>query len=459
LPSARPATNTGAWPESRLPSPAAQGGQLPLWAAARASAGDPVCTPARRARPRRGRISSPSLGSKLGFWCLVLLVGLVPGYAAWSLLLMAPATAGSGPQGRDGMRATLHKPPTLEDFWHGQAVWQLDSQDVGLPVGESDTLVGPDGLLWSYLHASFPTAGIRDRWGAPVPFPGCITLWKSADGGRQFKITQPACLIDCLGHPCDSVRDHVDQQQYPRVARDASGRFLMVYEWRGWNFLRTSVDGLHWSAAAHVGSTRQWNRPYAACRAAEAIGPHPFIAAADDYDCSIGGPPGLLVDGETLYVFVGLGKNPGRMGCYEGRAQEGAAGLRRCQTEVLFEGARAYGPREVVGAAANLYFDFRTISSADVVQVGERYYMAYEGVRGPSKATSGDDQFNLGFARSSGSAVDGPWEKYPGNPVLMDVPGNVGVGHADLLVLGGTTYLYTVTSATTRGRYVLAWRE
>jgi hypothetical protein len=41
----------------------------------------------------------------------------------------------------------------------------------------------------------------------------------------------------------------------------------------------------------------------------------------------------------------------------------------------------------------------------------------------------------------------------------MDVPGNVGVGHADLLVLGGTTYLYTVTSATTRGRYVLAWRE
>ena len=47
---------------------------------------------------------------------------------------------------------------------------------------------------------------------------------------------------------------------------------------------------------------------------------------------------------------------------------------------------------------------------------------------------------------------------FGGNPVLGDVPGNVGLGHADLLVLDGVTYLYTATSDRTRGRYVLVWR-
>jgi hypothetical protein len=372
---------------------------------------------------------------------------------------MASSSASSAPHARDGAEPALHKPPTLDDFWEGQAVWRLDVPDVGLPVGESDTLIGPDGQLWSYLHASFGSAGIRDGWGTPVPFPGCVTLWKSADGGRRFTLTQPTCLTDCLARPCESVRDHIDQQQYPRVARDSSGRFVMVYEWRGWNFLRTSPDGLQWSPPTHVGATRQWNKSYAPCPAAEVIGRHPFVAPADDYDCSEGGPPGLYVDGDTLYVFVGLGKNPGHLGCYRGRMQEGAAGLHRCRTEMLFAGASTYGSQQAVGAAGNPYFDFRTISAADVLRVGERYYMAYEGVRGPSKLGSGDDQFNLGLARSRGLAVDGPWEKYSGNPVLMDVPGNIGVGHADLLVVGGTTYLYTATSPSTRGRYALVWRE
>jgi hypothetical protein len=40
----------------------------------------------------------------------------------------------------------------------------------------------------------------------------------------------------------------------------------------------------------------------------------------------------------------------------------------------------------------------------------------------------------------------------------MDLPGNVGVGHGDLLLIGDATYLYTATSATTRGRYVLVRR-
>ncbi len=97
------------------------------------------------------------------------------------------------------------------------------------------------------------------------------------------------------------------------------------------------------------------------------------------------------------------------------------------------------------------------MSSADVLRVGDRYYMTYEGVRGPGPGAPGDTQFNLGFARSAGPEIDGPWEKYGGNPVLGDVPGNVGVGHGDLIVLDGITYLYTATSPQTRGRYVLVW--
>jgi len=69
-----------------------------------------------------------------------------------------------------------------------------------------------------------------------------------------------------------------------------------------------------------------------------------------------------------------------------------------------------------------------------------------------------DDQFGLGFARSTGSAIDGPWEKYPGNPVIADLPSNVGMGHADIVIVGPATYLYTATSPTTRGRYVLVQR-
>ena len=346
-------------------------------------------------------------------------------------------------------------PPTLDDFWDGLASWQLEVFDVGLPVGESDTLVGPDGQLWSYLHASSQSAGVVDQWGARVAFPGCTTLWKSADGGRRFHLPDPVCLLACRGKPCASATDHVDQQQYPRVVRDESGGFVMVYEWRGWTFLRTSPDGLKWSPPAHVPGTRQWDTWYAPCRASERVGPHPFVRR--DYQCSAGGPPGLYVEGATLYVFVGLGNNPGRMGCYAGPLPSGASGLRPCRTDPLFAGAGSYGPLNAKGAEANAYFDFRTVTSADVVKVGERYYMAYEGVRGPSQQGWGDNQFNLGFARSRGPSIDGPWDKYRGNPVLMDVPGNVGVGHADLLVLDGVTYLYTATSDTTRGRYVLAW--
>ena len=169
----------------------------------------------------------------------------------------------------------------------------------------------------------------------------------------------------------------------------------------------------------------------------------------------MGAPPGIYVEGGLLYVFVGLGRDPGHMGCTVGDKYAGAGALRKCASNPLFGAELGYGPVEALGAAANPYFEFRTISSADVVRVGDHYYMAYEGVRGPSNPTVVDDQFALGFVRSVGPAIDGPWEKYPGNPVIMDLANNWGIGHADVVIAGPATYLYTATSTTTRGRYVL----
>lgn len=347
---------------------------------------------------------------------------------------------------------------TLDDFWAGTAEWVLEAHDVGLPVGESDTVHRGGGEFWSYLHASHQSAGVVDTCGSPVPFPGCITLWKSRDGGMRFFLEDPVCLFTCSSCPCDPGRDHPGQQQYPRVFFDTD-RAYIVYEWGAGTYLRTSPDGLHWSAEAHVPGTGQWRSTMRACGEVESIGDHPNIYDEAEYgDCLVGAPPGLIIEGDFLYVFVGLGRNPGHMGCYVGDKSTGAGGLRKCTSNPLFGAEHGYGPLEARGADANPFFEFRTISSADVVKEGERYYMTYEGVRGPSHSAVVDDQFALGLARSTGPTVDGPWEKYPQNPIIMDVANNWGVGHADLLIVGPATYLYTATSQTTRGRYVLVRR-
>lgn len=375
--------------------------------------------------------------------------------ATWSAATAVPTSAAA----LSAPLATSRLPPTLADFWAGHAAWHLDVADAGLPIGESDTLIGPNGQLWSYLHASTDSRGIHDQWGAYVPFPGCVTLWQSGDRGKSFHLFDPHCLIACLGNPCADGPDDIDVQQYPRVARADSGAWVMVYEWRGQDYLRTSADGLNWAPSRHVPGTGLWPASAKPCTPYETVGPHPNVpAGADVSGCLVGGPPGLFVQGNEMWVFVGLGENPGHMGCYTGRVDDGAAGLTPCQANPLFAGASSYGPQGASGPAGNPYFDFSIVSAADVLRVGDRYYMTYEGVRGPGPGDAGDTQFNLGFARSTTGQIDGPWEKYPGNPVLGDVPGNVGLGHADMIVLDGMTYLYTATSGSTRGRYVLRWK-
>ncbi len=196
------------------------------------------------------------------------------------------------------------------------------------------------------------------------------------------------------------------------------------------------------------------------CNSVEHIGEHPNIRGEVD-DCLVGAPPGLYVEGDMLYVFVAAGSAPGHMRCYKGDRHGDLSQLQRCATDPLFSGASEYGPLDITaGPAINPYFDFRYVSSADVLKVGDHYYMSYEGVRGPDVLERGrDTQFGLGFARSVGPEIDGPWEKYPGNPVLGPVSDNFGIGHADLLVVDGQTIMYTATSLTTRGRYVLQWLE
>ena len=121
--------------------------------------------------------------------------------------------------------------PRLADFAKGQAEWVIDAPDVGLPMGESDTVVLPDGRVRSYLHASTDSGGIRDSKGRRVEFPGCTTAWDSKDGGKKFKVNG-VCLFD----------GHTEQQQYPRVAEADDGTMYMVYEWEAKTMLRVADD-------------------------------------------------------------------------------------------------------------------------------------------------------------------------------------------------------------------------
>ena len=76
--------------------------------------------------------------------------------------------------------------------------------------------------------------------------------------------------------------------------------------------------------------------------------------------------------------------------------------------------------------------------------------MLYEGIRGPGPGDPGDTQFGLQLARSMTSAIDGPWERFAGNPILVDVPADIGIAHADTVVKQGRTYLYTSLDGITR---------
>jgi hypothetical protein len=312
------------------------------------------------------------------------------------------------------------------------------------------------GEFWSYLNASHQSAGVVDQCGNPVPFPGCVTLWISRDGGYHFYLERPVCLFPCSTCPC-GPGDHVDQQQYPRVIIH-QGQFIMAYEWGAGTFVRTSNNGVDWSGESQVPGTGIWYESSRLCSSeAESIGEHPNVQSALTFDCLAGAPPGIYAEGNQLYVFVGLGRAPSHMGCFVGDVRAPIGEMMPCTTTPLFSGAREYGPLDAIGADGDAYFDFRTISSADVVREGNHYYMAYEGTRGPSKKYLRDDQFALGFARSVGSAIDGPWELYPGNPAIESQGDNWGIGHADIIEVNGVVYLYTSTSPTTRGRYVLVY--
>jgi hypothetical protein len=184
------------------------------------------------------------------------------------------------------------------------------------------------------------------------------------------------------------------------------------------------------------------------------IGPHPSIPA--QYNCMAGGPPGILISGYRLFEFVGLGQDPGHLGCFWSWLSD-VHNFFPCSANPLLSGASTYGPLDALWAAADPYFDFRFITSADVLRDGDYYYLTYEGIRGPSSPAAGrDNQFALGFARSM--VVSGQWEKYAGNPALQGVIDNWGIGHADLIVLNGVTTMYTGVPGNTRGRYILIYK-
>jgi hypothetical protein len=348
-------------------------------------------------------------------------------------------------------------PPTLADFWHGRAEFIIAIADTGLPMGESETLLRPDGALWSYVHASDRSAGTIDQCGDPVDFPGCTVIYRSEDGGQSFSSdSPPVCQFACTQCPCQSTVDHIDQQQYPRVHITAEGVWLLVYEYQGRTVLRRSADGLNWSVPEHVANSGLWKKT-SGCRPEEWIGSHPFTPFGAE-ECLAGGPPGIFVEEETVYIFVGLGQNPGSLGCFHGRVSDHGDAFRPCEANPLFTGARTYGPADLTGREAHPFWDFRMLSSAEVIEVDGQYYLLFEGIRGPGPGDPGDTQFGLGLARTLDGEIDGRWEVYPLNPILVDLPGNIGLGHADLITYEGTTYLYTSLDGQVRSRLQLVWR-
>lgn len=346
--------------------------------------------------------------------------------------------------------------PTLADFWNGEAEFKRDIEDTGLPMGESETILMTNGELWSYVHASERSAGVVDKCGEPVPFPGCVVIYRSLDAGRSFVLDPPVCQIGCISCPCTSNEDHINQQQYPRVAYD--GRLLhLVYEFGAMSMARVARDGLNWSPAEQVPWTGIWVDEQRDCPDNARINAHPFVEP--HFDCLVGAPPGIFIHDSWIYIFVAMGQNPGAMGCYYGRVEELTQQMVVCKQNPLFIGVSEYGPLEEKGPHTNQFFTFRTISSAEVVQIENRFYMLFEGVRGPGPGDPGDTQFALGLARSRTAEIDGPWELYPHNPILVDLPGNIGLGHADLVVVDGQTLLYTSLDGRTRSRLQLVWNR
>lgn len=346
--------------------------------------------------------------------------------------------------------------PTLADFWERRATFVIDVTNTGLPMGESETVQLRNGELWSYVHANSGT-GVLDSCGAPAPFPGCVVVYRSQDRGRSFTLTEKRCLIPCKSCPCSETADHINQQQYPRIGFDPEhpdDGVWMVYEHGARVFLRRSRDGLTWSAARQLPGTGVQPRT-ASCIGASVVGAHPYTD--EGVGCLLGGPPGIYVEDKRVHVFVAQGQSPGNLACMVGSPKVQAERFKLCRANPIVSGASIYGDTQSKGPAQNAYFDFRTLSSAEVTRVGARYYAFYEGIRGPGARDHGDTQFGIGLARSAGAKIDGAWEKFSGNPILIDLPGNIGLGHTDVVVIDGRTYLYTSLDGWVRSRLALVW--
>jgi hypothetical protein len=380
----------------------------------------------------------------LSLWLAILALAN-PGWTAANVQQTLEVTSRPGENGH----------PTLLDLWDGRATFVSDIINTGLPMGESDTHVMRNGELWSYVHAN-SGAGVVDTCNVPATFPGCVVIYRSLDRGRSFQLYEKRCLIPCNSCPCNSAVDHSDQQQYPQVAFDSNGA-TMVYEYRARTFMRRSKDGLIWSAPRILPGTGVRSQSHRPCLPAERVGKHPY--ATDSADCLLGGPPGLFVEDGKINVFVGMGQNPGHMACFSGFSAWNAERFKLCRANPLFSGAAEYGDAGASGAAANPNFDYRTVSSAEVQKVGARYYLLYDGVRGPGPGAVGDNQFGIGLARSTTGVIDGRWERFANSPVVQNLPGNIGLGHTDLVVIDGKTYLYTSLEGVIRGRLALEWKR
>jgi hypothetical protein len=414
-------------------------GALLLVAACRPAPGKPAL-PATAGQPLTAATPRPTLALATPAAPPPLLLDAAP-----ALVVQPPPAAGQ---------------PTLADFWAGRARFVVDVADTGLPMGESDTVAMSNGELWSFVHASDRSAGVVDSCGAAVEFPGCLVIYRSVDGGVTFTLpgSPPVCQIPCRQCPCPED-EHVRQQQYPRVFFDGD-LLTLVYEYLGRVMVRRSPDTATWTPAEHMADTTIWHLWFRDCVAAERIGRHPF--APFDYECLAGGPPGLYIEGDTLFVFTALGQNPSAMGCFFAAADGIRAGVPplRAQPALCRRGQLRAGGRHRRGGQRALRLSHDQFGGGRQGGRGRGRPLLHALRRGAGSRAGRPGRYAVrggAGALADGSSIDGPWEKFPGNPLLVDLPGNIGLGHADLVVIDGRTYLYTALDGVTRSRLALEW--
>jgi predicted GH43/DUF377 family glycosyl hydrolase len=297
--------------------------------------------------------------------------------------------------------------PSLDDFWTGNAKWQLDCIAIGLSFNfHFPCLLWQGNEIWGYYikHATLPDG--RDD--------NAIGLARSRDGVNW---TDDGYVLH-IGNS-GSWDDRI--ASFPGVYVE-NGTYYMVYEGAGFSGsypgdigLATSTDGRHFTKSTanpilrH--NTSGWER------------------------LNIG-TPSLTKFGNTWRMYYHG---------YGGDCQDGLA-----MGTNLF-GLTKYSGNPIIPTVEGTWESGTIGRRSTLIQTSSGYYYcAYEGSTNAPYETA---NWSSGIARSTDAIT---WQKYPNNPVIPVSVGTFGNDGPELIIINGKTYMY-VRAHGGSDRYCLVW--